>query len=118
MSESLVTPYRARRTWPIGIETIAGWKLKVYGVVGDNADIPVEVSAAAIEYARQKVAWPEADVPKYGFITIHAGESVWLLVDLWVNDIMRHFLYRAPVEAPTEFGPPPAGGLCACVWEL
>jgi hypothetical protein len=119
MIEGLIEPYRARRTWPIGIETILGWQLKVYGITPDGADIPSKVCSAAFGYVRDNVAWPVEEVPKYGFITIHTGEeNVWLLVDLWVNDIMRHFLFCAPLATPTEFGPPPPGGLCACVWEL
>lgn len=51
-------------------------------------------------------------------MTIHAGEQLWLLVDLWVDDILRHFLFRGRGDNPVQFVAGPPDGTSMCVWEL
>ncbi len=111
-------PYQHRRTWPIGVHDIGNWQLKVYGICASGCELTTPTIEAAMEYARKHVRWPDRD-PGCGFLTLHVGEeSVWLLVDLWVDDILRHFLYQAPLDQPDQFGPGPGDGTMACVWEL
>lgn len=113
-----IAPYKDRCTVMNSVREIAGWKLKVYTIHETDRKIEPEIVEAAALYAVDHVNWPE-DYKGYGFLTIHMGnEAVWLLVDLWVNDILRHFLFRAPVNAPTQFGEAPKDGTMACVWEL
>ena len=114
-----LAPYRARRTWLLDVCEIAGWQLKVYGITVDGRDIPQNIITAALDTAKEMDLWPDRNGPRFGFLTIHAGEqAIWLLIDLWVDDIMYHFLFNSPVSAPTEFGPGPKDGTTACVWEL
>ena len=55
---------------------------------------------------------------RYGFATIHVGvEAIWLLVDVWADDILHHFLFAASLDSPTKFEPI-RDSTMACVWEL
>lgn len=111
--------YRDRKTWLIDVRNLAGWRMKVYGITFNDQPITEDMVDAAVAYAEQNIAWPENDNLSCGMLTIHAGEhAVWLLVDYWVGEIVRHFLFRAPLENPTKFADGPNDGSCACVWEL
>lgn len=114
----MISPYRERRTRSHGVRAISGWQLKIYSICGGSGKVDETTLGAALRHAETHVQWPE-HIAKYGFLTVHVGEEgVWLLVDLWVDDILRHFMFRAPVESPQQFGPAPDDGTLACVWEL
>ena len=110
--------FRDRQTWPIEVREVHGWKLKVYGICADGCELNPVMIDDAMRHASTHVHWP-SDVNGYGFVILHHGEeAVWVLVDLWVNDILRHFLYRAPLSDPEQFASGPDDGTMACVWEL
>lgn len=113
----LTKSYQPRRTTMIGVREINGWQLKLYSILLDNEEISEQVIEAALKHAQSNVSWPNRS-QGYGFITIHLGEHIWLLVDLWVDDILRHFLFRSTYENPTQFADGPSDGSNACVWEL
>lgn len=115
--------YRPRRTQFVGVREVHGWQLKVYVIFGQGAERQsadtAEVVDAALRYASNQVPWNDDRATPYGFITIHFGEqATWLLVDLWTRDILKHFVYCAPVTNPTHFVPGPRDGTNSCVWEL
>lgn len=115
----LSAPYQERLTTMVGVHTVSNWQLKVYTICGEATAVENEVVDAALKFAAKHVDWPADSLEKLGFLTINAGEeAVWLLVDLWVEDILRHFLFCAPCDAPEQFGPGPVDGTMACVWEL
>ena len=101
----------------IGVREINGWQLKLYFVSLHNKQFSEQVVEAALQHAERNVPWPNRS-QGYGFVTIHFGEQIWLLVDLWVDDILRHFLFRATYENPTHFVVGPDDGTSMCVWEL
>ena len=112
------TPYRDRQTWPVGVREIGGWNLKVYGICAERLSLTPSTIDAALAYASHHVPWPEAEA-KFGFVIVHAGdEAVWMLVDLWVDDILYHYLHSAAKENATAFAAGPSNGTMACVWEL
>ncbi len=118
-ADEILVPYKPRRTWLIGVHEIAGWKLKVYGIAADGREISKDVVSAALNFVTENVPWPNRKNWRFGFITIHAGtQAVWLLVDVWVEDIVRHFLFNSSLSAPAKFTPGPKDGTTACVWEL
>ncbi len=113
-----LAPYRDRRTWLIDVREIKGWQLKVYGICAHGCQLHTDVVDAAVWHVSQNVDWGDAETG-YGFVTFHSGEeAVWLMVDLWANDILRHSLFRAPLSQPDQFQPGPVDGTIACVWEL
>lgn len=119
MTVEFFKPFRERRTAMCGRTEIRGWKVKVYGMVGDVAELDENTVKAGIGFAESEVPWPDDVADKYGFLTLHVGEeAVWLLVDIWASDILRHFLFSAPIDAPTEFSAAPTDGTMACVWEM
>ncbi|MFN3193082.1 MAG: GNAT family N-acetyltransferase [Aureliella sp.] len=114
-----IVPYKPRATRMIDVQEIEGWNLKLYSIHAADEELTSGVVEAAIRYAAQEVPWPADRATPYGFITIHQGEqAVWLLVDLWVRDILHHFVYCSSPSNPTQFQLGPQDGTTACVWEL
>lgn len=111
--------YRDRRTWLIAARELADWKVKVYGISASGDDLPENVVESALAHAASHIPGKAPRASLYGFMVLHAGtEAVWLLVDLWFDDILHHFLFRAPLKEPNRWAPPPADGTMACAWEL
>lgn len=127
------SPYRDRRTWLISVRELADWKVKVYGISASGEDLPEAVLESALAHAADQIPGGIESTSREGmscgFIVLHTGtEAAWLLVDLWFEDILHHFLFRAALEDPTRWTSPPndttaagdtaAGGVMACAWEL
>ncbi|MEZ6093967.1 MAG: GNAT family N-acetyltransferase [Pirellulaceae bacterium] len=110
-------PYRSRATWMTGTRTCNDWRLKIYLISFDS--IPSdEVIEAAIAFAHRHVSWPTGLKSQFGFLIVHFGQqAVWLLVNLWIDDILRQFAYCAAINEPTRFSPIPMDGFNSCVWE-
>ena len=119
MSGLPIQPYRPRLTYPVECCEVTGWQLKFYAMAGNGKPLSPEVIDASRKFLDVvSDCWPEAKPNSCGFVTLHAGEEAnWLLIDLWVTDILHHFLFCSTIEAPLEFKPAPRG-LMACVWEL
>ena len=108
-------PYRPRKIESVGVRDIGQWQLKVYTIKAPDQPVIDASVQAAMEFINGAIEWPSDS--GCGFVTVHFGESIWLLVDLWADDILCHFLFRTGYENATTFGPPPAGSM-ACIWEL
>lgn len=121
-----IEPYANRPTWPIEVRDFHGWALKVYGIragVPGVASLPPSVQAAAVDhlsgFLEQNPSVVDPDHERNGFAIIHQGsEAVWLLLDLWRDDILHQFLWSAPLSAPTEFREAEMRGNPVCVWEI
>ena len=72
-----------------------------------------------MSWFHDKVVWPTETGGKFGFVILHKGEdAVWALVHLWVNEILRQFVFAAPLSDPARFGESPLPGFNSCVFEL
>ncbi|MEM8736614.1 MAG: GNAT family N-acetyltransferase, partial [Planctomycetota bacterium] len=112
-------PYKPRTTRMVQVQKLEGWNLKIYTIHAADEAIDPEVITAAIQFVQQETLWPQDQSTPYGFTTVHRGEqAIWLLVDLWIRDILHHFVYYASQANPTEFQIGPQDGTAACVWEL
>ena len=113
-----MTPYTDRRTWLMDVCELKGWKLKLYAICAEGCELEQRSIEAAMRYAEEHVNWPETET-RCGFITLHIGEeAIWFLVDTWVEDILHHNLFRAPLSSPEQFEPGPSDATMACVWEM
>ena len=99
------------------LQSIAGRQLKVYTICAADKVVENSVVQAGIDHVRRNVSGPSLD-SGHGFITVHFGESIWLLVDIWKDDILCHFVYRSQYTVPNQFTAGPDDGTTACVWEL
>lgn len=112
-------PYSPRRTRMRDVTKCCGWDLKVYEITLEESSIPCDVVNSAMDFVAKHVAWPSTSLSKQGFIIINSGEqAIWLLVHLWMDDILRQFLFCAPLNEPTMFSVCPMDGFNACVWDL
>lgn len=117
--DARLRPYSPRRTRMRSVSECCGWKLKVYEIALDESRIPHDVVNSALGFAAQHVVWPSTTSSKHGFVIINAGEqAIWLLVNLWMDDILRQFVFCAPLNQPTMFSVCPMDGFNACVWDL
>lgn len=109
-------PYRPRRTWMLGVEERAGWRIKVIGITADGGDLDDGEAEAAVRVAERQL--PEPTHPAIGFVIVHRGaEALWVLVCRWELDLMYERLWRADLGA-MDLRPVPPDGPTACVWEL
>ncbi|MEM9411314.1 MAG: hypothetical protein AAGA30_09390 [Planctomycetota bacterium] len=111
--------YESRFTQFMGLCEVNHWTLKQYFIVGPNQQLKEKSLDLARQFLQQQPLWPQDLQSGYGFMTLHFGEEAnWLLLDLWADDILRHFLFMAAHESPDHFVPGPDNGTMACVWEM
>ncbi len=92
--------------------------MKIYKIHTATTTVTAANVETAIDYVRQ-IDLPNDSPTPYGFLTLHHGEQfLWLLIDLWFTDILRHFVHAAPLDQTSLFGVGPQDGTCCCVWEL
>ena len=116
------TTYPSRRVSHLGLETIGGWRMKIYGVTLEDREPRDDLVRAALAVARE--ALPRRDAASvatdgYGFCTIHESVRLcYVLVHWWAesNEVHQR-LFSAPVSGDMPFAvhDSPAIG---CVWEL
>ena len=121
--------YRDRRTWLLGVHRTNEWNIKSYAITASGHELSGGVFEAALRFVERELQ-PEHleetpllaaldDTPRFGFLILHEGsEAVWLLLDLWIGDILHHHLYRAPLDDPASFETAWQKHSAACVWEL
>lgn len=110
-------PYVDRRTWLIEIGEISKVTFKIYGMVGKGKEILPSSVERAKSFVESNVDF--GDRAKFGFVVMHHGEeSMWLLVDWWVEDILHQKLFNAPIDNVEDFQDATIGHELACVWEL
>ncbi len=74
------------------------------------------VEAAARAGDRVLHGVPDAGI---AFSILHVGrQGVWLLLDRWEGDILRHHHFRADLGDPARFADVSAQHCGPCVWEL
>ncbi|MEU8876610.1 hypothetical protein AB0D24_36810 [Streptomyces javensis] len=114
-------PHRPRAIGFLGLETVGGWAVKVYGISA-SADVPrPALVAATVEAAASALPSPARTDSRYGigFAIAHdAADRCFALVDWWhgENEIHQR-LFSAPLERPDALMPHP-GEAIGCVWEL
>ncbi len=118
-AESLSIPYRPRHTQLTEVRRVNEWQLKIYQITLDGEPIAREIVEAAMDCVALRSIWPANLEHQYGFVILHQGEqAVWALNQIWVNDILRQFVFFAPLDEPTRFSQSPMPGFNVCVWEL
>lgn len=118
-AESLSVPYRPRHTQLTEVRSVSDWQLKIYQITLDGEPICIEIVDAAMECLAARSIWPTDLEHQYGFVILHQGEQAfWAMNLVWVNDILRQFVFFAPLDDPTRFDDSPLPGFNACVWEL
>lgn len=109
--------FRPRKTNMHTVKTIAGRQFKVYTICAPGKQPDSATIQAAVKHAGNQVHWPHHD-SGYGFLTVHFGDCIWLLVDVWKGDILCHFVFQSDYSDSSKFMAGPADGTTACVWEL
>lgn len=111
--------YRPRATRMLEVRSVNDWQLKVYEIMPDGTQISGDVIEAALQCAHEQTVWPTGQALRYGFFIVHPGDqAVWALNQIWMDDILRQFVFYAPVDNPTNFSTSPWPGFNACVWDL
>jgi hypothetical protein len=121
------TPYRPRRTEPIGVHEVAGWAVKMIGIGADGrlpeeserqAALAVAAEVLPDETSPSTAAGTGADAVRAGFLIVHPGEeALWVIVAWWRYDILYQRLYRADLGS-VDLSAVSPDGPTACVWEL
>ncbi|MGI9613288.1 MAG: nuclear transport factor 2 family protein, partial [Acidimicrobiales bacterium] len=110
--------FRERPTRTRGITSVNDWQLKRYEITLDGEPIDNEILEAVHAVLVRRVPMANSD-GQVGFVIVHEGsDQVWLLIDLWHDEIIKQLTFCADLASPTQFGPVAQGGPTACVWEL
>lgn len=118
MTASPETRFTDRPTRFVGVDERQGWRLKHYEITLDGAEVAREIRAAMDAVIDEHLAGTTIE-PFVGFVIVHAGkDAVWLLIDLWQNELLYHAVFRAELDSPGAFAPVASGGLAGCVWEF
>lgn len=107
--------YAPRPTNCIGCRVVSNWHLKVYTMSGRQTEVDDPTLQSALQLL-ETIKFPAEK--GHGFVIIHRGEeTIWLLIDLWMEDILYQELFSAPLSQSTNFKKRVDGPM-ACVWEL
>jgi hypothetical protein len=114
--------HRVRSIAPLGLIDSNGWRVKLYGITQNAHSPSEELLAIAHRLAAQSLPSPARTGERYGlaFVTVHeAALFNQIIVDWWerVNEL-RHRVFKADPESPTDFREITATGEAFCVWEL
>ncbi len=111
--------YEPRATRLLSVRDCNNWKFKVYQITLPTCRIPSAIVESAMEHIHENADWPDNVAERFGFVVLHTGENLlWLQAKIWVGDILRQFIYCAPLSNPTAFSNSPLPGFSECVWEL
>jgi hypothetical protein len=114
--------YPSRRVSFLGLEAIAGWRMKVYGLTTEDREPRKDLVRAALAMVRATLPPRSAacaPTDGYGFCIIHESVRLcYVLVQWWAeSNEMHQRLFSTPVtgdEPLARHGSPAIG----CVWEL
>ena len=114
----MFTPYQSRPVAFLGVESLAGYRLKVYAIQHGNRAFARERFAAGWALAAGALPQPvvNAGRPGAGFVILHAGRTGDYVILCWwdrENELpTRVFLSDAGEWRPAT------GGESFCVWDL
>lgn len=118
----LIEPYAPRPIRSLGRWTEAGLQLKVHGIAYRLAQPRPDVIDAARDLVRRELPQLTAGQNHYGagFVGVHDGRgAIFVFIDFWTDENeLRHHVYVAPKDQPTELEYRTPSGLIACVWDL
>lgn len=115
-------PYRARSIRPLGMWTVDGFRLKVYGIAY-GLDRPVDaLVGAARRTAEERLGASAAGTRHYGvgFVGVHQGKTGnFVFVDWWADENeLHHHVYVSSSDRPDALEYRTPTGLAACAWDL
>jgi hypothetical protein len=118
---ALRRPYRPRTVGFRGVEAVAGWTVKLYGISAHAAGPRAAVMEATLRIAASALPSPPRTADRYGvgFVVGHdAPARCFALVHWWSEENEIHQrLFSAPADRPEELEPHPSPAI-GCVWEL
>jgi hypothetical protein len=119
----LEEPYAPRPITALGLETIDGWRIKVYGIAYDRPTPRRELVDAALEVAAARLPHPAVTWCHHGaaFLGVHDGRGVnFVFVDWWQHENeLQHHVYLSPSDTPAALRPAAADvDPIACAWDL
>ena len=117
-----MTRYEPRPVRFLGLWSVDGWQLKVYGIAHGRPEPRAELVAAAHQVVKDRLGLLPSGLRHYhvGFVGIHDGRtSNFVFLDFWAEENeLHHHVYTSPHEAPDALTYTTPTGLSACVWDL
>jgi hypothetical protein len=114
-------PHHPRTIKCQGVETTAGWRVKLYGISATAATPRAALLSATLRASASALPSPPLTDDRYGigFAIAHdAADYCFALVDWWSGENEIHQrLFSAPLDRPEEMKPHPSEAI-GCVWEL
>src|SRR5215218_8273199 len=118
----LLEHYEPRPVSALGVQEIAGWRLKLYGIAYGRERPRPELLEAALAAAASPLPQPPSSDSRYGvgFLGVHDGRGGnFVFVDWWARDNeLHHQVFFSSAEAPAELRAAVEGDPIACAWDL
>lgn len=118
---SLRQSYRPRAIGYHGVETVAGWTMKLYGISAHTSAPRAALLNATVEISAAVLPSPPQTGDRYGvgFAIAHdAADYCFALVNWWSGENEVHQrLLSAPLDRPAALRPHQSAAI-GCVWEL
>jgi len=99
-----------------------GYRIKIYGIRQGDEKPEKHFIEIAKEIADKILPQPALTEERYGiaFITIHQAEMFnQIIIDWWERtNELRHHVFKAEADIPTDFKNITSTGEAFCVWEL
>lgn len=115
-------PYRPRPVIGRGVETFAGWRIKVYGIAYGREEPRDALVEAARAVVPGRLPRPPETETRYGvgFLGIHDGYGGnFVFVDWWERENeLHHHVFFSSSDRPAALRPARDGDPIACVWDL
>ncbi len=111
--------YRNRDIIPVRSGVLNGWDLKHYEISASPEPIAAAIRAEADQAVDAILGSISPNQLGCGFTILHKGEeAIWLLIDLWEDDILSHRVLRSDLAERAEFRVLDTPYSVTCVWEL
>ena len=115
-------PYTPRPVRPMGVRSIGGWKLKLYGIAYGQEEPRPELIRAALGAVDSTLPGPAHAHAhsELGFLGIHDGrDSNFVFLCWWENENeLQHRVFYSPSDRPAQLRPATPQEPIACVWDL
>ena len=122
MTIRLAEAYTPRPISALGVEEIAGWRLKVYGIAYGRDGPRPELVDASLAAASERLPQPPITEARYGigFLGVHDGRGEnFVFVDWWAHENeLHHQILFSPSDEPGQLRAGTDGDPIACAWDL
>lgn len=119
----LTREYKPRPVRFLELYNHRDWQIKIYSISAKNETVSTEI----VGYAKrnlagmlEKDAIENLETYNTAILILHEGrEGYFIIISWWIGEnLLRHYVYSAPIENPSVFTLYSNNGIITCIWEM